>query len=62
MEQKIKLGNSEFTRGELARKSGVSLSHISRIFSGQREPSVTTVRRIAEAVGVSEQEVIDLLP
>lgn len=57
----IQLGGRALSRCQIANITGLSLSYVSRIFSGKRTPSVYTVRQIAQAVGVSEQEVIDEL-
>ena len=42
-----------------ARAAGVSPSHVSYIFSGKRKPSLGVARRIAEACGMSLQELVD---
>lgn len=59
--KKVVMAGREFTRGEISRGTGVSLSHISRIFSGDRVPSVPTVAKIAEWAGVSDQDVLDVI-
>ncbi len=38
---------------ELANEVGVSVSMVSRIFSGQREPSLSVAHRLAQAMGMS---------
>lgn len=44
------------TLGELAAKSGVSASHLGRIERGERFPSARILRKIAEPLGFSEDE------
>jgi len=44
---------AKLTQNQLAVKSGLPQSHISRIESGQHNPSRKTLTRIAEALGVS---------
>lgn len=44
------------TAGELAERSGVSSSHLSRIERGERFPSARILRKIAGALDLSENE------
>ncbi len=44
----------------LAAKSGVSATHLSRIEKAQRYPSVNVLRKIAEPLGLNEQELFNL--
>lgn len=41
----------EVTQNQLAEKSGVSQSNISKIESGNYHPSIATVKKIADALG-----------
>jgi transcriptional regulator with XRE-family HTH domain len=41
-----------WTQGELARRSHVNRSHISRMISGQRSPGIDALRGMAEALGM----------
>lgn len=41
------------TQAQLAEKSGLPQSHISRLEAGQHGPSLRTVERLAQALGVS---------
>ncbi len=45
---------------ELARMSGVSQSHLGRIERGERFPSATILRKIAEPLGFEEDELFTL--
>jgi transcriptional regulator with XRE-family HTH domain len=47
------------TQEELAERTGMSRATISRIESGQQRPRISTVRRLAAALGVSPEELID---
>lgn len=44
------------TLTSIARKSGISMAHISKIFGGTRTPSLRLAARIAVAKGVSLDE------
>lgn len=41
------------TQEDLAKKSGLPQSHISRLENGMHSPSSTTIKKLAEAIGVS---------
>lgn len=43
---------------ELARRTGVSAAHLSRIESGERQPSLTTLSVVAKAYGVSFSDLL----
>jgi transcriptional regulator with XRE-family HTH domain len=45
---------------QLASRVGVKASHIAYIESGQRTPSLTLIRRIADALGLNRREVLFL--
>lgn len=47
------------TQRELARKTGLSQSHISLIAQARRSPSPLTIRKVSDALGVSPG---DMLP
>lgn len=51
----IKLARTEqgFTQGELALKAGISVSYLSLIERGKRNPSISTLVKIATAVETS---------
>jgi transcriptional regulator with XRE-family HTH domain len=46
------LNSTGISQGELARRAGLSGPYVSQLVSGEREPSVTTVRAIGDAVGI----------
>ena len=48
----------EMTQEEVAERSGVHATEVSRIESGKRDPQVSTVQRLAEAVGVSASDLL----
>jgi transcriptional regulator with XRE-family HTH domain len=55
--QRNRLG---LTLGELARKSGVSVSHLSRIEKAERYPSPIILRRMAKPLQMDEEELFNL--
>ena len=56
-QQRNRLG---LTLSALAAKSGVSVSHLSRIEKAQRYPSASVLRKIAKPLGLEEKELFDL--
>lgn len=55
----IQIGTKSYSRGELSRGADISLSHVSRIFSGTRVPSVSMLERIAEYTGETAGVVLE---
>lgn len=47
------------TQDELAAKSGVTVSTISRLENGLQAARVSTIRKLAEAVGATPEDLID---
>lgn len=50
---------SGISQNQLAKQAGISQPNLSRIESGQQDPSIATLREIAKALGVDYR---DLLP
>lgn len=48
----------KMTQEEVAERSGVHATEVSRIESGKRDPQVSTVQRLAEAVGLSASDLL----
>jgi transcriptional regulator with XRE-family HTH domain len=46
-------GNS---RGEISRATGISKTHLSKIFSGSRNPSLDCARKISAYLGISTDD------
>jgi transcriptional regulator with XRE-family HTH domain len=46
------------TQEEVAERSGVHATEVSRIEAGKRDPRVTTLERLAGAVGVSPSDLL----
>jgi transcriptional regulator with XRE-family HTH domain len=46
------------TQRELASKLGVKASHVAYIEGGQRRPSLTLVRRLADTLGLNKQKLL----
>lgn len=49
----------DWTQGELAKQSGLSLDSISRYEKGERSPTVDQLEKIAQALGVSINDILD---
>jgi transcriptional regulator with XRE-family HTH domain len=47
------------TQTELARRAKVTTGFISLMESGQRDPSLTVLRRLAKALGVTVAELVE---
>jgi transcriptional regulator with XRE-family HTH domain len=47
------------SQAELSRVAGVSLAHLGRIERNEHEPHLSTIRKIAEALGVDPTELVD---
>ena len=47
------------TQGELATRSGVTVSTISRVESGAQAARISTLRKLASALGVEAETLID---
>lgn len=47
------------TQDELAARSGITQTSISAIEVGKHEPRISTVRRLAAALGVEPEELLD---
>lgn len=54
----IKVGKLFYTRMEIAAGTGISLSHISKIFTGSREPSLRNAIQIAAFLRISVEELM----
>jgi transcriptional regulator with XRE-family HTH domain len=47
------------TQEEVAQRSGVHVTEVSRIEAGKRDPKISTLRRLAKAVEVKPGELLD---
>lgn len=50
---------SGLTQEQVAQRSGVHATEVSRIEAGKRDPRVTTLRRLAKAVEVKPGQLLD---
>lgn len=50
------------TQEQVAERSGLSRSYICALDSGDREPSVAALRRLADALGVQPGELLTEVP
>lgn len=48
----IRVSGREYSRGDIARGTGLSMSHVSRILSGRRVPSLRTARLLSRYFGI----------
>jgi transcriptional regulator with XRE-family HTH domain len=46
------------TQEEVANRSGVHATEVSRIEGGKRDPQVSTVQKLAKAVGLSTSDLL----
>jgi transcriptional regulator with XRE-family HTH domain len=49
----------ELTQEEVAQRSGVHATEVSRIEAGKRDPQVSTLLRLAKAVEVKPSQLLD---
>jgi transcriptional regulator with XRE-family HTH domain len=47
---------------QLALETGVSYSQVSRVFGGKRKPSIATALKLARALGLTIDQLINMLP
>lgn len=59
--QRIKIFGRRVNIANMSARTGVSSPHLSRIFSGKRDPSVKTAMAIAADIGVSMDEFVTFL-
>ena len=57
----IEVGGVKRTLTEIHKGSEISLSHISQIFSGKKEPSMPSARKIAAVFGVTLDRLEEIL-
>ncbi len=48
----------EMTQGDLCRKLGVDRGYMSNVESGKKNPTLSTIERIAKALGISSSELL----
>ncbi len=55
--KKLRVLNA-LTQAELAQKAGLTLAAVARIERNEAEPRMTTLRKLAEALGVDPPELV----
>lgn len=50
------------SNSDLARKVGISASHLSLILAGKRSPSLTTLRALVKALAIPVEDLLNRLP
>jgi len=48
----------QMTQGDICRKTGFDRSYISNVEAGKSNPTLTTLEKIAQALGVSSDELL----
>jgi len=48
----------QMTQGDICRKLGVDRSYISNVESGNKNPTLSTITKLAKALGVSVDELL----
>lgn len=48
----------DMTQGDLCRKLGVDRGYMSNVETGKKNPTLSTIERIAQALGVSADELL----
>lgn len=52
----VRFAGEPLNLSAISRDTGISLAHLSRIFSGEREPSVLILRRLLDALSMTAEE------
>lgn len=52
---------TRFTLGAISRGTGITRPHVTRIFNGQRKPTIKTAEKIAGFMGVSMDTLVGFL-
>ncbi len=58
----VELDGKYISLTKLSVDSGLTISHLSRIFSGRANGSVSTIQRLAELLGMSMNELVNAIP
>ena len=56
-----KIQKWDINMSKLARDSGYTLSHVSRVFKGTRDMSIQCAKSMSAALGISIDELVELL-
>ena len=49
----------QMTQGDICRKLGVDRAYISNVESGNKNPTLSTITKLAKALGVSVKELLE---
>ena len=55
----ILMDKKKLSQNKLAKISGVSQTHISRLVLGTQQPTLPTIRKLASGLGVTMAELLD---
>ena len=61
MRRMMKRKNVTTSYSQIARKTGLSVSFISRVMRGKREPSMSSLIIIADAMGITTDKLVGVL-
>lgn len=59
--QTVMLGGKPINLSEISRETGLSVSFLSRIMAGTRDPSLATLKLLAEHLGYTLDELVNLI-
>lgn len=59
--QTVKFAGKYINLSEISRNQGIDTSYLSRIFRGERMPTVPYIRKISAALGMEVQQFLDAL-
>ena len=59
MRLKVLRGREKLTQDALAKKAGVYLGYVARLEIGRHDPKLSTLQRLAKALGVSVTELLE---
>lgn len=57
----ITIHHVTYTRAEISRSTGISISHVSRIFSGNRMPSLVVAKKLSTYLNITMDQLLVLL-
>lgn len=57
----VKFDGKPINLSQISRETGYSVSHLSKIFSGKREPSIRVLKILAEYLNTTTDKFLDLI-
>jgi transcriptional regulator with XRE-family HTH domain len=59
MRIKVLRARRKMTQAKLAKRSGISHGYLARLETGRQDPTITTLEKLAKALGVKVQTLLD---